>query len=325
MKVVCWLNMMQPELAKAEALTLLKAKEKDSREDLLILETDDWQPAKRLALSRAVYEFWWSCKAKELWSFMDKFDWKKNVTGSFSVSAHHAKGVSNKQLADRIWHWLEKPVVSLKKPDTAITMFFIKDEVICARFLWANNEEFSKRRPHLRNAHHPTSCDPRLARAMVNLTGAPSGADLLDPFCGSGGLLIEAGMMGLQAHGSDIDQDMVQRSMKNCEQFNLELRIQLKDATHIYSPEKYVATDLPYGRGSGKRSIKELEELYAAFLERLDELLRVRAVIGYPSDVKMEKLMAKTSLKIKQTFTMRVHRSLTRKIVVLEPGKKRDD
>jgi tRNA (guanine10-N2)-dimethyltransferase len=263
---------------------------------------------------------WWRAPLKDVWQHIDKFNWNKHVTGSFSVNVHHGR-VTSKQVADRIWHWLEKPVVNLKKPDTPLAFFFMEDEVLCCRFLWVNNEEFDKRRPHLRMAHHPTSCDPRIARAMVNLSGAPVGADLLDPFCGTGGLLIEAGLMGLKPQGSDLDTDMIARSQQNCEQFKLECRIQLKDATHIYSPQKYVVADLPYGRQSGKRSIKQLEELYAAFLERLDELLRIRGVLGYPSDVKMEKLLAKTSLKLKQKFSMRVHRSLTRQIVVIEPKK----
>ena len=322
MKLVAWLTMSQPDLAKAEVLRLLDGKEKDMVVDLLVLDAQDWKPALRLAFTRALYEFWWRAPADKLWEQIDAFEWKKHVRGSFAVSVHHGGAVTSKKVADRVWHWLETPTVNLKKPDTAITLFFVDGEVICGRFLWACKEDFEKRRPHLRGERHPITCHPRVARALVNLTGAPVGADILDPFCGTGGLMIEAGLMGMRIHGSDISADMVEVTKKNLEQFSLDARVLVKDAAHLYSPEKYVVTELPYGRSSGKKTVKELEDLYLAFLERLDEMLRVRAVITYPHTVNMQRLLKKTSLKEIALYSERIHRSLTKKIVVLEPGKR---
>ena len=324
MKLACWLNMAQPDLAKAEALTLLQGKEKEMIGDLLIVEAPDWQHGTRLAFTRAIYEYWWGGPEEELWNLVDHYAWKKSVTGSFSVSVHHSR-IPAKKVADRIWHWLENPVVKLKNPDMPIVLFFAKNKVVCGKFLWANTEDFEARKSHTRSENIPISCHPRTARALVNLSGAPTGAQFLDPFCGTGGLLIEAALMGLRARGSDVDKEMVERTRKNCDDLNLECEVQVKDALHLYSPEKYVATELPFGRNTGKKTTKELEELYAGFLERLQEFLRVRAVVAYPHNVNFDKLVKKTGLRIIANYSEYIHRSLTKKIVVLEPKKSRND
>jgi len=53
---------------------------------------------------------------------------------------------------------------------------------------------FGKRKPHMRPGFHPSSLNPKLARAFVNLTGIRKGT-IVDMFCGTGGILIEAGLI----------------------------------------------------------------------------------------------------------------------------------
>ena len=62
----------------------------------------------------------------------------------------------------------------------------------------------------------PVTMDPRLARLMVSLSfsrGTPSA--VVDPFCGTGGIVIEASMLGLDALASDLDSRMVEGTMAN--------------------------------------------------------------------------------------------------------------
>ncbi|MBQ6547891.1 MAG: DNA modification methylase, partial [Candidatus Methanomethylophilaceae archaeon] len=54
----------------------------------------------------------------------------------------------------------------------------------------------------------PISLHPRYARALINLTGVKKGGTVLDPFCGTGGIVIEAGFMGMKAIASDFDPEM---------------------------------------------------------------------------------------------------------------------
>ena len=50
---------------------------------------------------------------------------------------------------------------------------------------------------------------PKLAQIIINLVNPPSGATVLDPFCGTGVILQEALLMGYDVVGTDIDRRMV--------------------------------------------------------------------------------------------------------------------
>lgn len=56
---------------------------------------------------------------------------------------------------------------------------------------------------------------PKLARMMVNLARQKDTTTLLDPFCGSGGILMEALDLGLKAVGADLDTGAVAASSEN--------------------------------------------------------------------------------------------------------------
>ena len=75
--------------------------------------------------------------------------------------------------------------------------------------LWAakSDKRFVARVPKNKPKRHPAMLKPKLARLLVNLTGAKK--QLLDPFCGTGSILIEAGVLGLKPLGSDIDPKMI--------------------------------------------------------------------------------------------------------------------
>ena len=44
---------------------------------------------------------------------------------------------------------------------------------------------------------------------------------LLDPFCGTGGILIEAGILGINIIGSDIDKKLVYGCKENLNFYNI--------------------------------------------------------------------------------------------------------
>ncbi len=107
----------------------------------------------------------------------------------------------------------------------------------------------------------PVSLDPRLARSMVNLA-CPAGGRILDPFCGTGGILIEAALSGLEVCGSDLDERMVEGSRENLEWAhsthgaNRESEVRLCSATEAAGGWEGefdgFAFDPPYGRNSWK-------------------------------------------------------------------------
>lgn len=125
---------------------------------------------------------------------------------------------------------------------------------------------------------------PKLARIMLNLTGTPiGGKTVLDPFCGSGTVLMEAGVLG--AHhlmGNDLNDMAVSDTKTNLEWAEQALHyhaqttlatVSAKDAATKFSPSSIdVLVTEPYlGRPRrGGESREEIEETIA-YLTRLYE------------------------------------------------------
>ena len=72
-----------------------------------------------------------------------------------------------------------------------------------------DRRQFMRRRPMSRAVFHPSTLKPALARCLVNMARTPRGSIFLDPFCGVGGILLEAGLIGAKLVGVDIESDMI--------------------------------------------------------------------------------------------------------------------
>jgi tRNA (guanine10-N2)-dimethyltransferase len=92
-----------------------------------------------------------------------------------------------------------------------------------------------------------SSLSSRLARALVNLVAPPAGS-ILDPFCGTGSLLLEAAALGLQPFGLDHNIKMVGMSRCNLTHFGYAAQVELGDAQECIQTADAIVTDLPYGR-----------------------------------------------------------------------------
>jgi tRNA G10 N-methylase Trm11 len=56
---------------------------------------------------------------------------------------------------------------------------------------------------------------PMLAHVLINISGVQKGGCLLDPFCGSGTILVEAMLEGFRCIGVDIDRTRIEEASKN--------------------------------------------------------------------------------------------------------------
>jgi tRNA G10 N-methylase Trm11 len=87
----------------------------------------------------------------------------------------------------------------------------------------------------------------RLARALVNLVTPPA-CTILDPFCGTASILLEAQSIGLTAYGVDRNPKMVGMSRRNLAFFGYPAQVELGDALNCTRLVDALVTDLPYGR-----------------------------------------------------------------------------
>jgi len=256
---------------------------------------------------------------------------------TFKVSARHfnknykwskndSRNIKNKIIKEL----LTFARADVKHPDIEIILFFGPEIYIAKKLIEINRRAFDSRRAHNRPFFAPISLHPRLARCLINLAELHESDVVLDPFCGTGGLLIEAGLMGFTIIGSDIDSRMVSGtkinldhcgikdySLYNMDIANLTELFSDTDSRHNqYSPPQAIVTEPPYGRASTTKG-EALDSLLIRAFRIFNQILppNGHVVISLPDP----KLPSETfqKFKLKYKFTIRIHKSLTKTIFVL--------
>ncbi len=178
----------------------------------------------------------------------------------------------------------------------------------------------ANRRPRKRPAFHPSTMVPKLARCMVNLSHAGEGAVLLDPFCGVGGILLEASLIGCHAIGLDAMNRMVKGARRNLAHYGVKSLALLRgDARHLPLKEvDAIATDPPYGTGASTLK-STTRQILDSFLPQARAILPTgrRAVIASPLGTGASQAAEKSGFNVLDHHQVYVHRSLTREILVL--------
>lgn len=283
-------------------------------EDLALTHSIHASVLKRLAYVNGIYSVVFECSEADLSPSIHAVNWNSLVHGSLAVRFTGSRE-EEPAISSLILSKLNKPKVDLRHPQTVIKFFRIKHTVVCTLLVQENKENFELRRSHLLRFPHPSGMHPRLARWFVNRTGIKRGT-IVDPFCGAGGILLEAGLMGLKAKGFDIEPSMIRRAQQNLESFSSNIVLEVKDACSINKPIQFVATDLPYGRATKAGNINEL---YKGFLRVLEKFLVKKAVIGYPDFIDLASMVDPEKLRITGSYTYYLHKSLTKRIAVIEP------
>jgi tRNA (guanine10-N2)-dimethyltransferase len=246
----------------------------------------------------------------------------RDVRGTTDVDTQAAERALGQVLVDRGY------AVDLDDPDYVLTALFAGGDEgsaadpgepgICALGWLAaeTDRDFADRRPTDRPFFQPGSMDPQLARALVNLVGAGPETTILDPMCGTGGILLEAGRVGATPVGGDAQWKMTHGTREN-------LRELLDGPWHVYRGDAAriplaensidgVVFDAPYGRQSKIEG--ELDELVADALAESRRVASRAVVVG---DRSWAATADRVGWTIDSTFERRVHGSLTRYIAVL--------
>lgn len=157
----------------------------------------------------------------------------------------------------------------------------------------------------------PISLHPRYARAIINLTGVKRGGTVLDPFCGTGGIAIEAAFMGMKAIVSDFDPEMIAGTQENMDYYGLALRdydvLDISDIAERFGEVDAVVTDPPYGRSTHTGG-EDINSIYHRAMVATNEILRPGAAAG----IVLPHPLTDENLKLEAMFEQRVHGSLTR-------------
>ncbi len=124
---------------------------------------------------------------------------------------------------------------------------------------------------------------PKIARSMVNLIpGDTQGKLLVDPFCGSGRILVEASELGYRVAGLDASASQVSDSQANLKHLGIEGEIFVYDATHLskkFTDIDAIVTEPFLGKPNLRPdqvdyAVKGLEKLYLGCLKDWHKALK---------------------------------------------------
>ncbi|MFQ6088117.1 MAG: THUMP domain-containing protein [Candidatus Methanofastidiosia archaeon] len=309
MKLLFQLSGENPKLAEAEVRCLFEAYDvKYERiyfeNQIAIFKADFFSELERLALTKRILN-------------LDDLSLKPSLSFRVRVKSINSDVSSlrlERELSEElIKRYDEKLKVNLKNPEQEICAIALKERRFVGKTYLENREKFEVRKPQNRPFKKPLSLHPKFARLICNLSRAKR--EVLDPFCGTGGILIEAGLMGLKPLGLDISEEMVLGCTQNLLHFNIEnFDVKEGDCRFLkdyFSKVEAVATDVPYGRGSFLSEKKE--DLYQKAFESIREISKTSCIVTSCS-YDFESL----GFEVLEIYNLKVHRSLTRFFHILD-------
>ena len=208
--------------------------------------------------------------------------------------------------------------VNPMSPSTVIRLLFTDGVVIIGLMLArANTRIFTERSPAKKPFFRPGALSVQLSRVFVNLSRPKKNRLYLDPFCGTGGFLVEAGFMGFHAIGFDLNEIMVEGARINLDYYGLrDIEVLRADATRIPLHAESIGaigTDPPYGRSTSTMGYR-LSEIIEGFVYSASEVLEHGSylVFATPHIFDARNIIEEAELVLIERHYMRVHGSLTR-------------
>lgn len=321
-------------IPKDEVLACLKAEGINYsvaaiNDDLVIIETkDDTEKIKkvsdRVVCAFFINDFLFSCQSdiKEIKRFALEHSLSKE--GSIAIRWRNR---SNKIKSEPIIKVLGEiysmdRIVNLENPDIEIRALITDSATYVGIKLYEiNRRAFNLRKVQFRPFFSPISLDPKLARALVNLSLIKRGEVLLDPFCGTGGILLEAGLIGAKVIGNDIEENMINGCKKTLDYYKITdydlFCSDVGEITRFVDKVDAIVTDFPYGKSASTKG-EDANLLYNRAFKAISKVLKEggRAVLGLSKPELISN--RKEDLSLLNVYAVRVHKSLTRYFAVYE-------
>jgi len=242
----------------------------------------------------------------------------KRISGN---SRHLNVATLERRLGAVIYRQVRGSKVNLERPDRVFLGFLVDGGLIFGLKLWeAEAKKFYYRTPRRKPFFHPSSLQPKLARCMVNLSRPREGDVIYDPFCGTGTVMIEAGLMGFETVGTDLVRRMIKGAKRNLNHFKV-ARYHLVAADALKPPihrVDAVVTDPPYGRSATTKGLTTAS-IIEGFLSKVADLLSGGGAIciASPKTLDITGMAGRLGFRVKDIHQIHIHRSLTREIAVL--------
>ncbi|WP_405283136.1 TIGR01177 family methyltransferase [Methanobrevibacter sp.] len=340
MELFCIQSQEHPELPLAELKAVMECENIDATidvvaEGLVILKDipderiDQYHETltKRLGYTHEVHQLIMKSSPERLSEDIPSINWQDYISETFAVRVKRLNSQIDTVATERkagalILDNCNDIKVKLREPNSLVRMVASKNDIyIAVEKFKLNKKHFVESKPHKRPFFYPGSMSPKLARCMVNLSRVTEGQLLLDPFCGTGGILIEAGLIGCKVVGSDIYWKMKNGAAINLDHFgitdyrtfNLDVR-ELK----MYEKVAAVVTDPPYGISTSTGDI-EGDNIFKEFFIAIYDNMRDDAYLcmASPHYVDLKPMADEVGFEIVEQYGIKMHRSLTRIISVI--------
>ncbi len=246
------------------------------------------------------------------------------IRGSYSIRVKRIKeysGINTELMEKRIGGIFFKrgARADLKNPDVRLRVLLTEKKNVFGRIICSvDRGAFEARKPHYKPFFYPGVLMPRVARALVNI--AKPEKNLLDPFCGTGGILIEAGLMGINVIGGDMQRKLLLGAKMNLDHYNIDHSLMYQDACGMALRDESldaVVTDPPYGRSAAIKA-ESLAHLLSGSLCEIYRVLKTGKRAVFISERDIDAMAKDAGFRMIQSHVQRVHKSLTRRISILE-------
>lgn len=226
---------------------------------------------------------------------------------------------------------------SLKNADKVFRLTLTDKAVFGLLAAAVDRGAYEFRSPQKKPFFYPGVLMPRVARALCNIAGVGPGAVVVDPFCGTAGILLEAGLLGAKVIGIDAQEKIVIGADSNMSGYSLSTGCLLSkeerdagadlpnydlfvgDACGLPLADETidaVITDPPYGRSAAIKA-ESLERLYAESFGEMYRILKPGKKAVVVSEIEVESFALAAGFEVEAVFKQRVHRSLTRTMTIL--------
>lgn len=315
------------ELGKIEAMELLSTERCDpvivfDEKSIIAINVSKVIKSKivrRLGMTKRVSKIFYKNKETNLELIVKEIPQIDIGQNTFAIRQISKKKISERDIATTLGNKIPKHnETNLAHPDVKI-LYYAGTETIIS--IWDKTlETYYKRclKHHIKHRpfFSPISIHPRIARSMVNLANCSEGETMIDPFCGTGGMLIEARDMEINAIGIDIIEKMVGYSIGNLDHYGLKAEV-IEDDVEASSNYQFkaIVTDPPYGLSTTTRG-EGVSELMIRSMNIFSKIMkkgeRIVMALSNPE------LVIDSNYDEIYRFQWYIHKSLTRNILVLE-------
>jgi len=288
---------------------------------------------KRLTFTKHLSELHYKGNFENLKSQIKNIEISKNHEGkSFAINSSRISKkfklpIELKELAAPIFDEFQHPKVDLKNFKVRFHYFFENKETFYfTTEIYHNEMDYLERMPKFRPVVMPYTLKSDMARGAINLLNLKEGT-ILDPFCGIGGILLEAYDMDFKIVGNDISWNDLKYFKKNFEHYfpesfkNNRVIRTLADSSTQFLKENTIdgiVSDIPYGKCCRRLG----DNLYEDFLKSAKHYLKpeARLVIIYANFLEFKNITKKYFTEIKE-IDHYINKSMTRHILVLKNTK----